>query len=239
MGKQFLFNLFLFILLISYCKEVNSSGNDDFQQAIHDFKSKGLDKVESPGKGLPFLATEHFDLPWNSEDKDIIKIPNYNFKNQNNNFVTHKKMNDKISIACFFYTQCGGYCPLIMKHMKKIRDAFPDDKNIYLVSYSVTPDYDTPKVLTRYSNTTGFGKFNWDLVTGDKKEIYKLARETFNADTNTLTPRTSNDFIHSEHIYIIDSKRKLRGIYDGNVNGDIERVIKDVKILKQSENIDY
>lgn len=228
MVKRSLINIFIFIILIS-CKEKPKS-DQNFDLAIDKFKKQGLNRIDITQKKLPYLTKTNLDPIWNEQDSNILFIPAFSFQNQNNELITEKSLEGKITVICFFYTRCSGFCPRIMQNMNLIKKNF-ESEDIYFLSYSVTPDIDTPNILKQYGERTGYTKSKWNLLTGDKDKIYKLARETFNADTNTFEKKSSNDFIHSEQIYIIDSKRRLRGIYNGNVNGDIERVIVDLKNL--------
>lgn len=230
--KRLYFTKLILVFFLFACDE-NRQENRNFEVAIEKIKKENLDQISRPKENLPYLAHKNLDSVWEEENPDIIKIPSFSLQNQAGQKVGQEKLKGKITISCFFYTKCSGICPRVMQNMKRIKAEFENDREIYFLSFSVTPDIDTAEVLKKYIQFTGFGKVNWDLVTGDKTEIYKLARNTFYADTNTGETKSKDDFIHSEQLYLIDSNLKLRAIYNGNINGDIERIIKDIRKLKK------
>ena len=220
-----------------------SCGKDrDFKRAVGKFRADGLDKIDRSAKTLPFFTVKTLDPVWNTAGRKIIRIPEYRFTNQYKRSVTEEKMDGRITVACFFYTHCPGYCPNIMRNMRRIQSALKNDPRFYMISHSVTPDLDHPARLMEYGTNLGVARRNWDLVTGDRRALYHLARETYNADTRVAKPGSplarglgKRDFIHSEHIYIIDSRRRVRGIYNGNYNTNVARVVRDVRLLMKSE----
>ncbi len=224
--------ILFFICFIFYCNDKPKEAQN-FNLAIAKLKKEKLDQVSKPEERLPFLTQRNLDSVWEDSNPSIIKIPSFSFRTQDGNTITQDKLKGKITISCFFYTKCSGVCPHVMRNMKKIKTEYENDSEIYFLSFSVTPDMDTVEVMKKYSQATGFGKKNWDLVTGNKTEMYSLARNTFNADTDTNEKKSKDDFIHSEQIYITDSNLKIRAVYNGNVNGDIERIIKDIRKLKE------
>ncbi len=214
-------------MLLSFCGKENRN-DEDFEKAVRRFKNEKSDRIDRPRKSvLPFIAGKSMDPVWDINHPEIITVPEFAFKNQKGSTVTEKSLDGKITAVCFFYTRCRGFCPSIMRNMNRIREK--TGTALHMTSFSVTPDFDSPEVLKKYSDSTGYGRENWDLLTGDKDKIYSIARNIFNADTDTFEKKSKDDFIHSEQIYIIDSKRRLRGVYNGNANGDIERIIEDVQ----------
>lgn len=221
-------------LLFSFCKK--EKGNDEeFKKAVDSFKKDKSDRIGTPQKSvLPFIAGRSMDPVWDINDPEIITIPKFSFKNQKGATVTEKSLDGKITAVCFFYARCRGFCPVIMRNMNRIREK--TGAALHMASFSVTPEFDTPEVLEKYSSSTGYGRENWDLLTGEKEKIYSIARNIFNADTDTFEKKSKDDFIHSEQIYIIDSKRRLRGVYNGNAEGDIEKIVEDIRKTFQEIN---
>jgi protein SCO1/2 len=73
----------------------------------------------------------------------------------------------------------------------------------------------------------------WNLVTGDKKEIYDLARKSYLA-VKTDGDGGPYDMIHTENFILVDKERRIRGFYDGTKREDIEKLLGDLEILKAS-----
>ncbi len=73
----------------------------------------------------------------------------------------------------------------------------------------------------------------WNLVTGDKKQIYELARKSYLA-VKTDGDGGPYDMIHTENFVLVDKERRIRGTYDGTNKEEIQQLLADLKILKAS-----
>jgi len=161
------------------------------------------------------------------------KISDFSLTNQNGEIVTQKKYDNKIYVADFFFTTCQSICPIMTKNMKDLQDKLIEDSEILLLSHTVFPEIDSVEVLKKYAIDNSVIDSKWDLVTGDKKEIYDLARKSYLAakDNNF----SEYDLIHTENFVLIDKKKQIRGFYDGTDKEEINRLINDIKILKKSD----
>ena len=161
------------------------------------------------------------------------KISDFSLTNQNGEIVTQKKYDNKIYIADFFFTTCQSICPIMTKNMKDLQDKLIEDSGVLLLSHTVFPEIDSVEVLKKYAIDNSVIDSKWDLVTGDKKEIYDLARKSYLAakDNNF----SEYDLIHTENFVLIDKKKQIRGFYDGTDKEEINRLINDIKILKKSD----
>lgn len=163
------------------------------------------------------------------------KIANFSLINQNGDIITQEDYNDKIYVADFFFTTCQTICPIMTDHMREIQDALIHDQNVLLLSHSVTPEIDSVEQLKRYATLKGVDDTKWNLVTGDKKQIYNLARQSYMA-VKTTGSGDQYDMIHTENFMLIDKKRQIRGYYDGTDPEDIERLLEDISVLKKEED---
>ena len=116
--------------------------------------------------------------------------------------------------------------------MHLIQKQIITDNEVMLLSHSVTPEIDTVAQLKRYAKEKHVNSSKWNLVTGDKKQIYELARKSYLAvkDNGDGGPF---DMVHTENFMLIDKKRQIRGFYDGTNLEDIERLLADIAILKE------
>lgn len=164
--------------------------------------------------------------------KKYHKIADFSLTNQNGKTITQKDYQDKIYVADFFFTTCQTICPIMTDNMALIQKEIIDDDDIMLLSHSVTPDIDSVAQLKSYALKKGVNDKKWNLVTGDKKQIYELARKSYLAvkDNPFAGPF---DMIHTENFMLIDKKRQIRGFYDGTDKDDIKRLLDDIKILKK------
>jgi len=160
-------------------------------------------------------------------------IADFSLTNQNGITITQETYKDKIYIADFFFTTCQTICPIMTDNMYEIQKNIMTDNEVMLLSHTVTPEIDTVEQLKRYADEKGVNASKWNLVTGDKKQIYELARKSYLAvkDNGDAGPF---DMIHTENFMLIDKERQIRGFYDGTDPKDIDRLLKDIKILKAS-----
>jgi len=162
-------------------------------------------------------------------------IAHFSFTNQNGKTITEKDYEGKIYVADFFFTTCQTICPRMTTNMVEIQKAFVNNPEVMLLSHSVLPDIDSVPVLKAYSIKNGVIDSKWNLVTGDKKEIYGIARKSYLA-VKTGKPEELYDMVHTENFILVDTKRRVRGFYDGTKNEDITRLIADVKWLLENKN---
>ena len=158
-------------------------------------------------------------------------IADFELMNQNGEIVTQDTYKDKIYIADFFFTTCQTICPIMTDHMYQIQKEIINDDEVMLLSHSVTPKIDSVAQLKRYAKKKGVIDRKWNLVTGDKKQIYELARKSYLA-VKTDGNGDEYDMIHTENFMLIDKKRQIRGFYDGTDPEEIDRLLKDLAILK-------
>ncbi|GAA4295262.1 SCO family protein [Aestuariibaculum suncheonense] len=164
--------------------------------------------------------------------KKYHKIADFSLINQNGKTITQDDYKDKIYVADFFFTTCGTICPIMTKNMAAIQSATMTYNDVMLLSHTVTPEIDSVEQLKRYAVAKGVIDRKWNLVTGDKKEIYKLARKSYLAVKEDGNGGPF-DMIHTENFMLIDKKRQIRGFYDGTNPEDIDRLLQDIEILKQ------
>ena len=166
--------------------------------------------------------------------KRFHKIDDFSLVNQNNEIITNETYKGKIYIADFFFTTCPGICPIMKENMIILQDEFINDDDVLLLSHTVTPEIDSVHVLKKYSKEQGVIDSKWNMVTGDKKQIYNLARKSYLVAEDIESP-TQYDMIHTENFVLVDSKRRIRGFYDGTDNDVMDNLISDIKILKKEE----
>ena len=162
-------------------------------------------------------------------------IADFELTNQNGKTVTEKDYADKIYVADFFFTTCQTICPIMTDHMVKIQERLRDEQDVLLLSHTVQPEVDTVAQLKKYALEKGVNPQKWNLVTGDKKQIYDLARKSYLAAKDA--PYNEYELIHTENFVLVDTKKRIRGFYDGTLPEEIDRLLEDIAIL-QRENTD-
>jgi protein SCO1 len=185
---------------------------------------------------LPFYNTPDFTpLFITSENEAAKKITHaigpFSFSNQYGKQITQKKIEGKIHVANFIFTTCGSICPVMTKNMKLLQQAFANNKEVEILSYSVTPWIDSVTRLKKYADNNGITKGNWHLLTGSKTEIYRLARQSYFAEEDIGFNKDSTEFLHTEHVLLVDRRKRIRGIYNGTLQLEIKQLIKDINGL--------
>ncbi|WP_375239666.1 SCO family protein [Aurantibacter sp.] len=165
--------------------------------------------------------------------KKYHKIADFSLINQNGETVTQEDFKNKIYIADFFFTTCPTICPIMTDHMYDIQKEILNDSDIMLLSHSVTPKIDSVAQLKRYAKKKGVNDKKWHLVTGDKKQIYELARKSYLA-VKTTGNGDKYDMIHTENFILIDKERQIRGFYDGTNPEALKTLLEDLETLKNS-----
>lgn len=169
------------------------------------------------------------------DTKKYHTIADFNLVNQNGKTITQEEYKGKIYIADFFFTTCPSICPIMTKNMAEIQGTILDDGDVKLLSHSVTPTIDSVAQLKKYAVEKGVIDAKWNLVTGDKKQIYALARKSYLA-VKTDGDGGPYDMIHTENFILVDKEKRIRGFYDGTNKKEVEKLLADLAILKRSYN---
>jgi protein SCO1/2 len=157
-------------------------------------------------------------------------IADFSFTNQNGETITQKEYEGKIYVVDFFFTTCGSICPKMTTNLVEVQKTFVNNPKVMLLSHTVFPETDSVSVLKKYAIKNGVIDSKWNLVTGDKKQIYTMARKSYLA-VKLGKPEELYDMVHTENFVLVDSKRRVRGFYDGTKKEDIERLIEDINFL--------
>jgi protein SCO1/2 len=160
-------------------------------------------------------------------------ISNFSLTNQNGENITQDFYKDKIYVADFFFTTCPTICPVMTDNMVYLQSHIANDDEVLLLSHSVTPDIDSVAQLKKYALEKGVIDQKWNLVTGDKKHIYELARKSYLA-VKTDGDGGPFDMIHTENFILVDKERRIRGTYDGTSKDEMDKLLKDLEVLKLS-----
>ncbi len=164
--------------------------------------------------------------------KKFHKIAPFKMTNQNGETITDEDYNGKIYVADFFFTTCPTICPKMTANMGELQRVFRKDSQVMLLSFSVTPKVDSVAQLKRYATEKGVEDSKWNLVTGDKKEIYTLARQSYLA-VKSDGDGGKYDMIHTENFILVDPEQRIRGFYDGTDSEALQILVDDILLLKK------
>lgn len=194
--------------------------------------SQGVKNVDN---ALPYYNTPDFMPLWLTEreaaEKEIHAIPEFLFIDQLGDTVTGDEFKGKIYVADFFFTSCPGICPRLTNNLKMVADTFKNEANVMFLSHSVTPLKDSVPKLRLYAENYEIDPKQWHLVTGDKAEIYRIARQSYFAEEEPGFNRDSSELLHTEHFLLIDKNKHIRGLYNGTLELEAQRLVDDIRIL--------
>ncbi len=213
-----------------------------------------------------FYAFVFNDYDFSASKLKVINaaVPAFSFINQDGKIITQKNTDDKVYVAEYFFTTCKGICPKMNTNMRRIFDAYKDENNFLILSHTCMPEVDSISLLKAYEqkmingllirNDDGSYKIsqmqvaqkatannpNWNFVTGDKTALYKMAREAYLIDNGKpdSTQLIKDQFIHTQFFALVDKYRRVRGIYDGLKDDEIQKLLVDIKDLLK-EKVDH
>lgn len=167
------------------------------------------------------------------------KIGNFSFLNQNGQIVSNKTVKGKVYVVEYFFTTCGTICPKMNNEMQRVQKAYSQNSKFAILSFTVNPEIDTVEQMKRYADAHNANANQWHFLTGDKKDLYHLARTSFfvlkPAEAQNLGDAGS-DFIHTNNFVLIDQLGRIRGYYDGTSPKKVDELISDIQLVLNEKN---
>lgn len=187
-------------------------------------------------------------------------VPEFKFINQDGKAITQRDTDDKVYVAEYFFTTCKGICPKMNANMRRVFDQYKDVPNFMILSHTCMPEVDSIPLLKTYEQKMLNGTLirrddgsykinelqgtlskqvnttNWQFVTGDKKQLYDMARLGYMIDNGKpdSLQRIEDEFIHTQFFALVDKYRRVRGIYDGLKEEEMQKLMGDIKgLLKE------
>jgi protein SCO1 len=161
-------------------------------------------------------------------------IPDFRLTDQYNNPVSSAVIKNKIHVADFFFARCLGICPKMSSQLQRVQEAFLDNPEVLIMSYTVDPENDTVAALQNYAGQYGAIKGKWYLLTGDKEEIYRLAKKGYYVtakEDNVQSTNLEERFVHTDKFVLVDKQGHIRGFYNGTDPKEIDKLILEIKVL--------
>jgi len=158
-------------------------------------------------------------------------VQDFHFYDQDSQPLSRQRFENKIWLTDFFFSTCKTICPKMSKQLARVQFQFKEDDDVAILSFTVDPLNDTPSRLKAYSDEHKAMKGKWYFLTGDKVEIYKLAKESYFL-TAMEDDKLAEGFLHSEQMVLVDKEKRIRGFYDGTDHFEVKRLIEDIATLK-------
>lgn len=160
------------------------------------------------------------------------RVPAFSFVNQFGETTDTATVEGKIYVSEFFFTTCHSICPIMNTNMIEVYKTFKNDNDVLILSHTVDPETDSVLILKQYADAHGVNDKRWLFVTGNKPELYSIARKGYLLDASEGNGG-EDDFVHTQNFALIDKARNIRGFYDGTDSIEVQRLIKDIKLLKE------
>ncbi len=180
-----------------------------------------------PLRTLPYLGPKQYQ---EKIDTTYHVVKPFSFMNQYHETVTEQTLANKIYVTDFFFTTCQTICPIMSNQLERVYKAFADNPDVMILSHTVAPEEDSVEVLMQYAHKYGVKDKKWLFLTGDKKQLYDMARKSYLLNVEDGNG-DADDFIHTQNFVLVDKEKHLRGMYDGTDSAEISRLIVDMQLL--------
>ena len=160
------------------------------------------------------------------------RISDFKLVNHLGDTISKADVEGQILVVDFFFTRCATICPVMSSNLKLLHDGISD--GVRILSHSVTPVVDSVSVLNAYAEKHSADPSKWWFLTGEKDEVYRLARKSYFACLDE-GDGGYQDFVHTENVVLVDTEGRLRGFYDGTLNTEISQLYRDIQTLKKEK----
>lgn len=199
--------------------------------AFNDFEKETL-PILSPRDINPELVDSSLHNRGIGTEGIYHQISPFNLVDQHGLEVSENDIENKVIVVDFFFVSCGSICPIMTKNLKRVHDFYKKNHNVLILSHTVWPEMDSVSVLNNYANEHDANYETWRFLTGDKKELYRLARKDYMVVPAINDPNYQHgseaDFIHTENVVLIDKKKRIRGYYDGTDENEMKKLVSDI-----------
>lgn len=167
-------------------------------------------------------------------DTQYATVPPFTLVNQESDTVTEALVKGKIYVADFFFTSCPTICPIMKKEMLRVYEKVKGNSQFMLLSHTIDPEYDSIPLLKEYANRLGSDGKQWQFLTGNREQIYDLAEKGYYA---TAMPDSTEPggYVHSGGFILVDTKSRVRGIYNGTDAKEVDQLLKDLFVLSEEK----
>ena len=197
-----------------------------------------------PLAGLVFfgLLTEHnfntlpyytVDGPMEGQTLDAQRVGDFDLVNHLGEPFSSDELRGKVWLAAFYGTDAP-HVAQVTRQLLWPNFRYRDEGDIVVVSFSLSPEHDTPEVLqeyvernTRYNGFTG----KWQFLTGEAEDIDRVVTKDF------MIQRDPEDPNNVATIWLVDTEGFLRGVYHAASEDAIRDAVEDIALLKKERDV--
>jgi protein SCO1/2 len=197
-----------------------------------------LVRPSDPTSALPYYRSAELTPEWLAasvaDDPAMHHIAEFSFVDQYGDGITEADLDGRLTVANFFFTQCTGICPTTRAQMGWVREQFDGDDRLIMLSHSVMPDHDTHDVLHDYAHAHDVAD-GWHLLSGSEREVLEVAARDYFVNLRDGSTYGVENLQHTENVVLLDAQRRIRGVYNGTLRVDMQRLVEDVRVLMAEE----
>ena len=160
-------------------------------------------------------------------------IQPFSYLNQDSVAISDKDFDGKIYVADFFFTSCNSICPVMHRNMLNVYKKFKDNPKVKFLSHSIDIKYDLPSRLKTYATKLGIEGNQWEFVHGSRDSIFDISARNYlvSAFEDSSNPQ---GLVHQGWFILVDTKKQIRGAYDGTREDQVKQLMEDMdKLLKE------
>ncbi len=181
---------------------------------------------------LPFFSDSTLTPVWTADTAGLHRIGAFSLVDQRSRATSEVNLNGRVTVVTFFYATCKDLCPRLQSKLAAVHSKFRDEPRVQLLSISVAPEHDTAPVLAAYAEANHIATPDWLLLTGARSEVERVERESFFGNSLIIHAAGAT---HGETIWLLDASRRIRGVYNGTMPLDTERIEADIATLLAKE----
>lgn len=170
-----------------------------------------------------FSDTEIDELP------NITEAPEFQFTNFDGSTITNTDLKGSVYIAYFFFTSCGGPCPLMNSNANVLQAEYAEALDFRIVGFSVDPERDSVERLAKYADRYSAIQGRWYMLRNSREIVAALASRGY------LMGDASNPALHSTRFALVDRSGMIRGYYDGTDPAKMDELRAAIEFLLSKE----
>lgn len=191
--------------------------------------------TERAVSAVPYYSDSTLTPEWLSplaaNDSTLHRVQPFALSDQHNNTLTEAALAGRVTVVHFFFTQCGGVCPITHTNLVRLLASFPTETQLQILSHSVTPERDSVPALQAYAEMRGITDARWHLLTGRRSDVEALAESSYFVNLANGKPYNADNLAHTETLVLVDAHGRLRGVYTGTLQLDVNRLAEDIRVL--------
>lgn len=164
----------------------------------------------------------------------LASLPRFDLTDENGRAFGSGDLEGKVWVASFIFTRCPTICPRITARMAEVQRRTQQlAPAFHLVSFTVDPEYDTPERLRGYARSHRASPRLWSFLTGPEEAVKEAVVGGLKVSMGKERGPGGGpeEIFHGSHLVLVDARGRVRGYYDPEEPGAVDRVVRDAGLL--------